>query len=71
MPTDPRRNKVHRQEALTGLSADRPKPNTVDLRCQHDDLSWCLGAVVVLAFDGPVAHLAFDDAGVGSFATLW
>jgi len=44
--------------------------NAVDLRGQHDDLLWCLGPVMVLAFDGPVAHLAFDDAGIGSLSTL-
>ena len=44
--------------------------NTVDLRWQHDDLLWCRGAVMVGALDGPVAHLAFDDAGIGSLSTL-
>lgn len=47
-----------------------PSLNTVDLRGQHDDLPRCGGAVMVWAFDRPVAHLAFDDAGIGSFSPL-
>jgi len=47
------------------------RPNTVDLGCQDGDgvvggLGGLWRVAVLWALDGPVAHLALDDAGVGA-----